>query len=485
MLVGHPPGVAVLFFAEMWERYSYYGMRSLLIFYLVDRFALSPGDAAVTYGAYTSMVYGAAILGGYLADRLIGLWRSVQWGGVLILMGHVILAWEGSLEAGQQAGDFLFFVALALVVTGTGVFKPSSTALVSALYPEAGARRETGYYIFYLGINLGSALAAITVGYVGQRFGWHFGFGLAALGMMLGLTVTYRLGHHVSIHAPPLPTRLSHASAMGRILGALLSTFLIVFTLLRAPQWVGLALVAAVTVGALALWRQCGASQDAGARRKLAAAAVILVVATLFWSLFEQAGSSFALFTAQSVDLDVAEGWGLTAAQTQFFNPMFILLCTPLFAMLWAYLSRVGREPGVAVKLALAMVQAGIGFLCLVVGILQASAGEGLVALSWLVLAYFFHTCGELCLSPLAMSGLTRLVPTASASLVMGMWLFTLAAGNFVGGQLAARIVGSGGGDGSTPLDDFSRIFFVVAMSSIGIAAVLILLRRRIGALTG
>lgn len=484
-VMGHPSGIVVLFFAEMWERYSYYGMRSLLIFYLVERFTLSPSDAAVTYGAYTSMVYGAAIVGGYFADRLIGLWRSVQWGGVLILIGHLILAWEGSLATDHRVTEPLFFMALAFVVTGTGFFKPSSTALVSALYPDGDPRRETGYYLFYLGINLGSALAAITVGYVGQRFGWNFGFGLAALGMLLGLMVTVLAGRYVSVYAPPAARSSSRASALIRMSGVALSTLLLVFALLQAPQFVGVALVIALVVGAVALWRQCGASEDAHARRRFAAVGVILIIATLFWSLFEQAGSSFALFTAQSVDLEVAAGWTLTAAQTQFFNPLFILLCTPLFVMLWERLSRAGREPGVAVKLALAMAQAGLGFFCLVVGILQAGAGESMVALHWLVLAYFLHTTGELCLSPLAMSGLARLVPAGSTSLVMGLWLFTLAAGNYVGGQLAARIVGNdGGASGATPLDEFSRVFLIVALCSVGIAAVLILLRRRIDALS-
>lgn len=479
----HPPGIVVLFFAEMWERYSYYGMRSLLIFYLIERFSLAPSDAVVTYGAYTSLVYGSAIVGGYFADRLIGLWRSVQWGGALILTGHLALAWEGQFARDAAAVAPLFYVALACIVAGTGFFKPSSTALVSALYPDRDPRREAGYYVFYLGINLGSALAALTVGYVGQRLGWSYGFGLAAVGMLLGLLVTMLAGHHVAPHAPRPPAEVSRRIWQGP--SVLFATVLGAYLLLRQPDRVGVALLVALGLGSVILWRQCNAGEDRAARRRLAAAAVVLGVATLFWSLFEQAGSSFALFTAQSVDLALGAGVALTPAQTQFFNPLFILLGTPFFASLWLRLARAGHEPGVAVKLALAMLQVGIGFVCLVIGIAQAATGaEASVALVWLVLAYLFHTSGELCLSPLAMSTLARLVPAGSTSLVMGLWLFTLAAGNFVGGQLAARIVGTRPAEGGpVPLAEFSRVFLVVAALSALVAVILAFASRRIDAL--
>jgi POT family proton-dependent oligopeptide transporter len=456
-IAGHPVGVFVLFLAEMWERFSYYGMRALLIFYLLQHFHLADAQSTAIYGAYTALVYGACLVGGALSDRLFGQWRSVQLGACLIMAGHVGLAVDGTAASTTAASHPLFFLALGLIIAGTGLFKPSSTALVGALY-RSDAGRQTGYYLFYMGLNLGAALAALVAGYLGQTYGWSYGFGAAAVGMALGLA-TLQLGRgHLRPYALPASTR---ASMLTR------TAFVVIFPLsagllLQMPPVVGLALLVSAAGALVAVGRFMRREALPAQRNHLLAIMVVLAVAALFWSLSEQAGSSLALFADRAVELR-AGSLHLTSSQTQFFNPAFILLGTPLFTLLWAALARRGREPAAAWKLVLGLVQAALGFAVLVIGIHLTPAGQS-VALIWLVAAYLLSTSGELSLSPTAMSELARLAPQGLSALVMGLWLFSLAAGNYLGGEMAGWITtsthsaGQGGG-----LEVYAQVFSKVA----------------------
>ena len=469
-ILGHPRGIFVLFFVEMWERFSYYGMRALLILYLIQHFAMSDARATALYGAYTAMVYGVAVLGGWAADKLIGRWRSIVIGAALILCGHLGLVIEGMFDPALASTQQLFFLALALIVTGTGLFKPNSTSLVGALYPAGDIRKANGFYIFYVGINLGSALAALICGWLGQRYGWSYGFGAAALGMATGLAILILFRADLTISRPPREARSVTGAIAVVMLGIAGCWYLV-----QHPNLVGVMLVAALIIGLIVVGRFMAKDATRQEQLKLRSALILIAAASVFWSLFEQAGSSLNLFAARVVDLSVGPV-ALLSSQTQFFNPAFILLLTPAFAWLWVHLAKTNHEPSVTWKHVLGLIQVGLGFLCLVIGI--ASTGDNnMVPLGWLALAYLLHTTGELCLSPPAYAAMTDLAPSRIAGLVMGLWLFSLSIGNFIGAKIAGLTARpeSGLNNQAIELRSYSDVFSGVVLAA-GIAALLLAL---------
>lgn len=467
---GHPRGIFVLFMVEMWERFSYYGMRALLILYLTQHFAIADGPATQLYGAYTTLVYGAAVLGGWAADKIVGRWRSILLGAIMILCGHLLLVVEGLSDATFETTRQLFFLALGLIVAGTGLFKPNSTTLVGTLYPEGDARRTTGFYIFYLGINLGAAFAALVCGWLGQRFGWPYGFGAAAIGMALGLVVLVAFRRDLLEEQE----RTRKWSAMGVVLTPIVSAALAWF-LVQRPSVVGWVLLAALLAGLFAVGRFMIREASLEERLKLRAALILIAAASVFWSLFEQAGSSLNLFAARFVDLSIGP-ITMLSSQTQFFNPVFILLLTPVFSWLWVALARRKLEPTLTWKHVLGLVQVGLGFGCLVIGIRMTSA-NGEVALSWLALAYFLHTTGELCLSPPAYASMTELAPRRIGGLVMGLWLSSLSIGSFIGARIAGLTARPGDAviAPASELGGYANVFSGVVLLA-GVAALLLAL---------
>jgi POT family proton-dependent oligopeptide transporter len=435
---GHPRGLRTLFFTEMWERFSYYGMRAILILYLTAAAAngglgFDNEHAGAIYGWYTSLVYLAALPGGYIADRFLGQRRSVLLGGSIIALGHFSLA-VPRLE--------FFYAGLALIIAGTGFLKPNVSTMVGTLYGPDDARRDGGFSIFYMGINLGAFIAPLAVGFLAQDAGfrgflvshghdpnsaWHFGFGAAGLGMVIGV-VQFALGRRY--FGPAVEGPRDQTAAQREHLKAPLSR----------EDW-----------------------------SRLGAIAVLFVFSSLFWSAFEQAGSSLNLFADRMTDLRLF-GRAFPSSWFQALNSLFIITLAPVFAWLWVALARRGREPSSPAKFAWGLFWVGAGFVVVAWGAVLAQK-HGLASPAFLVVVYLFHTLGELCLSPVGLSTVTKLAPARFSSLMMGVWFFSLSVGNKVGGWVAGHF---------DPHGSLPGLFLTVAGFSIGAAVVLALLLRPI-----
>ena len=471
-LFGHPRGLFVLFFAEMWERFSYYGMRALLIFYLTQHWLFSDERSSIIYGAYTALVYITPVLGGYLADRYLGQRKAVLFGAVLLTFGHFLMAFEGTGGQNDPAMN-VFWLALAFIIVGSGFLKANISVIVGQLYPRTDVRRDGAYTIFYMGINLGAAIGTIIAGYLGQTYGWSYGFGAAGVGMLLGLIVF--------IWGKPLlmgrgesrdPARLESTVAgikfewllylvgFGAVGG--------IWFLIQYQEVVGTLL--GVFGGLLVLYVLGYAvtklpSED---RDRIFAAMFLIIGSILFWALFEQAGSSLNLFTDRHVDRG-----GVPAAIFQSINPIYIILLAPLFAWLWTFLGRRGLEPSTPAKFGLAMIQLGAGFLVLVAGAYAVGLGVP-TPVVFIFLIYLLHTTGELCLSPVGLSAMNRLAPAHMASLIMGTWFFASATGNFVAGLIAAATGASHAGGEDSPKEVVLDVYTTVGWVAVGVGVAVI-----------
>ena len=441
---GHPRGLSTLFFTEMWERFSYYGMRALLVLFMTELAArgglgLTDASATAIYGLYTFSVYAVALPGGWLADRLLGQRNAVLYGGIIIAAGHFMLA-VPTLAA--------FYLGLALIVIGTGLLKPNVSAIVADLYPEGGARRDAGFSIYYMGINIGAFGGPIICGYLGEGINWHLGFGAAGVGMVLGVA-QYVWGWRYLGDAGKL--RECEASGRDQALrglrrgAAVLAALGLLLLALQAAgvlalSIVGIARAAGVIITVLVIlyfaYVFLLGGLDPQERRRVAVIPVLFVAAAVFWSGFEQAGSSMNLFAERLTDRTVL-GWEAPASWLQSVNPLFIVLLAPLFGSLWLALG--ARNPSIPVKFALGLAQLGIGFLVLAWGSTFAAEGSG-VSPMWLVVTYFFHTTGELCLSPVGLSSITKLSPKRLVGQMMGIWFMAAALGSLLAGLVAGLI---------------------------------------------
>ncbi len=467
---GHPKGLYMLFFAEMWERFSYYGMRALLIFYLTQHWLYSDGKSNLIYGAYTSLVYITPVLGGYLADRYLGQRKAVLFGGILLALGHLFMAVEGNdgitdpLIKQADPAINIFWLALALIIVGSGFLKANISVMVGQLYNLTDTRRDSAYTIFYMGINAGAAFGVILAGYLGQTLGWAYGFGLAGIGMLAGLVV-FVLGKKVLNGAgePPVPiTRNKEFSLYGvgfaavAIMWALIQYQDVIQTLLIIS---GLALLGWVLFNAFKL--------DKEPRERIFAILFLIALNPLFWGLFEQAGGSLNLYT----DRFVAIG-DVPASIFQSINSIYIILFAPLFATLWQWLGRRGLEPSAPAKFALALFQVGLGFLVFVWGANSVGA-DVKTAVIFVFLIYLLHTTGELCLSPVGLSAMNRLAPAYMASLIMGAWFYMTAVGNFVAGKIGEA---TGGHDGEMTKAATLGIYNQIGWVAIGVSVVVLAL---------
>ncbi|MEQ5788004.1 peptide MFS transporter [Erythrobacter sp. NFXS35] len=439
-VVGHPKGLFLLFMAEMWERFSYYGMRALLIFYLVQHWLFSDAEASIVYGAYTALVYITPVVGGYLADQYIGQRKAVLFGAVLLTFGHFFMAFEGG---GGQDDPIInvFWLALALIIVGSGFLKANISVIVGQLYTRTDVRRDPAYTIFYMGINVGAATASIICGYLGQTYGWQYGFGLAGFGMLIGL-VFFVLGKPLLLGKgePKDPAKIRGGKEWA-IYGAGLAMVALCWFAIQYQAMVGYVLGA--FGGGLVLYVLFTAvtklqSQE---RDRIFAALFLILTSIVFWALFEQAGSSLNLFTDRHVDTQ-----GVNASMFQSINAIYIVLLAPLFAMLWQGLGKRGAEPSTPLKFGLGIVQVGLGFLALVWGANSVGVDVA-VPVVFIFLIYLLHTTGELCLSPVGLSAMNRLAPAHMASLIMGTWFFASATGNFAAGLIAAATGGEGVGE--------------------------------------
>lgn len=474
-ILGHPKGLFVLFFAEMWERFSYYGMRALLIFYLTKHWLYSDSESGIIYGAYTALVYITPVVGGYLADKYLGQRKAVLFGAVLLTLGHFFMAFEGESAFGHDDNPVLlvFWLALALIIVGSGFLKANISVIVGQLYPRTDVRRDGAYTIFYMGINLGAALGSLLCGYIGETYGWGYGFGLAGIGMLAGLVV-FVWGKPLLLGRgePPKPLAKSREFSMYGIGVGLVAICWVLIQYQSVVGWLlggfGLVLVSYV-IGTAVIKLQ---PED---RDRILAAMFLILTSIIFWALFEQAGSSLNLFTDRHVDRG-----GVPASTFQSINAIYIILLAPIFATLWTVLGRKGIEPSTPFKFGLGIVQVGLGFLALVWG--ANSVGIDVpTPVIFIFLIYLLHTTGELCLSPVGLSAMNRLAPAHMASLIMGTWFFASATGNFAAGLIAAATGAEGVGEEAgkgVVLDVYSTVGWAAVGVGIGVLVISPLIKK-------
>ena len=441
---GHPTGLSTLFFTELWERFSYYGMRALLVLFMVDTVSsggmgLDDKTASAIYGLYTAFVYLAALPGGWIADRLLGAQRAVWVGGLVIAAGHFTLAIPSTAA---------FFIGLVLVVIGTGLLKPNVSAIVGQLYPEGGARRDAGFTIFYMGINMGAFLGPLICGYLGEEVNWHAGFGAAGVGMLFGV-FQYRFsanrlgeaGLHSS--APKVDTAGMDKAWYPVIGGCLIVVLVVVLGLTGTLKFNALALAQNTTfviVGlafAFFVYIFAFGKLTPTERNHTLVIVVLFITSAVFWSGFEQAGSSLNLFADRYTDRMVF-GFEIPASWFQSLNPFYIVVLAPVFAAVWVKLARRQLDPSMPGKFAIGLLILGLGFLVMVVAAKIVVAGNQ-AAPYWLILTYLLHTMGELCLSPVGLSSVTKLAPKRFVGQMMGIWFLATSLGNLLAGLMAGR----------------------------------------------
>jgi len=548
LLKNHPRGLIILFFAEMWERFSYYGMRSILIFYLTQHLLFDDETANLQYGSYTGLVYLLPLLGGFLADRYLGTRKAVAFGALLLVAGHMTMAVEGSpatqtltyagqnyqvvsqglmeqrevrlVVNGQQhafgpaanggleikdlpaaaplpavlpEGSYqltntvdplaknAFYLAVSLIIMGVGFLKPNISTIVGQLYPQGDPRRDSGFTLYYYGINLGAFWASVLCGLLGTTFGWWAGFGLAGVGMLAGFVV-FVLGkkHLMGKGEPPNPELLKKplAGPINRewliyalgVAGVLPVMWLVqrnavVEKALAASTLVSFLAIAAIIAFVCKTWVE---------RQRMMLATVLIIGAVVFFTLFEQAGSSLNLFAARNVDLV-----GVSAAQTQSFNAGYILIFAPIFAAMWAWLATHGRDPNPTLKFGLGLLQVGLGFMIVVWGASFADEQYRL-PMVFLALLYLFHTTGELFLSPVGLSEITKLSVAKVVSFMMAVWFLASSIAQIVGARIAAmagtHTVGGQVTDPAAALRSSLEVFNMLGLWGMGIGVAFVVL---------
>src|SRR5690554_212066 len=446
--LGHPVGLYVCFLTEMWERFSFYGMKYLLLLYLTKYHLFSDAGGLNVLGSYAGLVYAMPVIGGMLADRYLGMRKAVTFGAVLLCLGHLGLAYEG-LQAYVQDGVVVqdtgaiqvFYFSLALIIMGVGFLKPNISTIVGQLYGKDDARRDSGFTIFYMGINLGSFIATLSVTYIGEVYGWGYGFGLAGIGMVLGLIIFLAGQKYLYGYAEPAnPAALKEKVFAGinrewMIYLCTIPALVIMWQLVQYNPIVHNALLGlSFLVLAGIIWfmvTQC----DKEERDRMTVLIVLTVSTVVFWALFEQSASSMTLYPDRVMDRNVF-GFTATAGQFGSLNAFFIITLAPLFAWLWMFLAKRNLEPSTPVKFALGIIQAGLGFGALVVGAMFPNEA-GYVAAWWMILAYALHTMGELCLSPVGLSAVTKLAVPKVVGVMMGAWFLATAYSELLAVQLA------------------------------------------------
>ena len=437
--IRHPRGLSTLFFTEMWERFSYYGMRALLVLFLTDQvrggFGFSDSVATAIYGIYTAAVYLAALPGGWVADRILGARKAIWYGGILIACGHFTIA----LDRVQT-----FYLGLMLIVCGTGLLKPNISALVGDLYPEGGARRDAGFTIFYMGINLGAAIGPLICSALGEKIQWRLGFGAAGVGMVLGL-----LQFHFTQCWLGDPTVAQDRKPLSR--GGVFGVFAAGIAAVTgiAMIWSGAIRIDAPT---LALWLSNGISAaaalyflvvfvfyklDAAEKKRVGLIIILFLAAALFWAGFEQVGSSFNLFAERHTNRTFF-GRVAPAGWFQTLGPIFIITFSPVMASLWIWLARRNANPSIPIKFGAGLVLLASGFVVMAIAAKIVVGGQK-AGPGWLVMTYLLHTIGELCLSPVGLSSVTKLSPPRLVGQMMGVWFLGASLGNVIAGRIAGK----------------------------------------------
>jgi POT family proton-dependent oligopeptide transporter len=471
---GHPRGLSTLFFTEMWERFSYYGLRPLLVLFmstaiLSGGFGIPRSQASAIVGIYAASVYLASLPGGWVADRLLGLRRAIMYGAVLISCGHICIGLSSFAQSKVP-----FFLGLIFIVLGTGLLKPNISAIVGDLYPEGGARRDSGFSIFYMGINGGAVLGQTVTGLLGEKFGWHFGFGAAGVGMLIGLgffavrapKTLGNLGLERSRHPDAaVQTRQERTVKLALVAGLGLLALVVVLAgigvLHLDPQAIGKSMTYVLVSMAVFYFAYIfifgGLNSDE--KKRVGVIAILFVFAAIFWSAFEQAPTSLNLFARDFTNRNVA-GFVIPATWFQNINSIFIVLLAPFFAALWLKLGKRGANPSSPAKFAFGLLFGGLGFAVMIFAAYAVVASNGTIKVSawWLVVSYILQTFGELCLSPVGLSSMTKLSPRKYVGQMMGIWFLATALGNLIAGLV-------GGNVDPEKLDQMPRLFIATTIS--------------------
>jgi POT family proton-dependent oligopeptide transporter len=456
----HPAALPMLFFTEMWERFSYYGMRALLVLYLVNALDYQRADALALYGTYTGLVYLTPIVGGYIADRYLGYRKAILIGGFVMAMGHFAMAVPALLH-----------LALGLLIIGNGFFKPNISTLLGTLYREHDPRRNGGFTIFYIGINLGALLSPLIAGTLGEKIGWHWGFASAGVGMLFAVTQFVLNQHQLGTAGLPAGKNRLYARDWLEVVAIAALMIPLVYAVMGAwrtvaPAWNGIA--AEIKVGvAVAAFIVFVARQQRTCTRdewhRVLAIVVMCVFVIFFWMGFEQAGGTMNLFADKLTDRSLP-GWEVPASYFQGVNPLLIVLLGPLFSIMWTRWDRSRYALSTPAKMGLGMIILGAGFVILAIAQGRAET-VGKVGPQWLICVYLLHTIGELCLSPIGLSMVTKLAPVRLGALMMGVWLAASAVANYLAGILESLLAGS-----AIPL------YWFLVGSSVGAGVVLLLI---------
>jgi len=461
--MGHPTGLFVLFSTELWERFSFYSMRAFLVLYMTKALLVTKQAGNEIYGGYLAFVYAAPFVGGMLADRLLGQRRSIMIGGLLMALAQFALGTHALLlqDAGGVQSDGLsamFFLALGLMAAGNGFFKPNISSIVGSLYSRGDGRRDSAFTIFYMGINIG-ALAAGFSGEAAEKQGWHWGFFIAGVGMILGLII-FKLGSGrlQGQGHPPRPGALGERGMLGLpnfltlALGVILLIPVMAFLIAHPTYTQYLAIIVAAPVLAYLFWEAF--RSEAEERDRMIVLIILCCFSILFWAFFELAGSAVNLFTDEHVDRRIPWYGEISASfLTASTNPLFIVILAAPFAWLWVWLNKRRMEPSSPLKFALGLLQLGAGFFVLYFGALSAGT-TGKCNIAYLVLGFLLHTMGELCLSPVGLSTMSKLAPVQMASTVMGVWFLASALGNVLGGYVGGKVEDYG----------YDTVFFGIAV---------------------
>ena len=460
---GHPKGLYMLFFAEMWERFSFYGMRGILVFYLTKHWLFGDSAAQGIYASYLALVYITPVLGGYLADRYLGQRKAVLFGGILLAIGHTLMAVEGT--GGQNDATInVFWAALAFIVVGSGFLKANISVLVGQLYSMTDVRRDGAYTVFYMGVNVGAALGGILAGYLGETIGWAYGFGLAGIGMVAGLIVFVIGKPALRGNGEPL-AKLTRSKELA-LYAIGVGSVAVIWGLLQYRDVIQtLLVVSGVALLGYVLYESFKLPKEP--RERMFAILFLISLNPIFWALFEQAGGSMNLYTDRFVDRS-----GVPASIFQSINPIFIILLAPLFAGLWQGLGRRGREPSAPAKFGLALFQMGLANLVLVWGA-EAFGIAAMTPVMLIFLYYLLATTAELCLSPVGLSAMNRLAPSFLASLIMGAWFYMTAMGNLLAGKIGEA---TGGHDGVMSKQGLLDVYELFGWITIGISVVVLAL---------
>ncbi len=562
---GHPRPLALMFTTEMWERFGYYGMRALLILYLVQHFVFADRVANGLYGAFTSLVYLTPLIGGLIADQYFGSKKAVKFGAILMSAGYMLLAFSGGESAkpyvtindqryevavvndGDNAGQYvvsgesrykisgnedgslnldgatgvdvpavvpaanykfdadrnpvsviLLFMSLGLIVVGNGYFKPNISTIVGTLYPETDPRRDAGFTIFYMGINLGSIISQFLAPLIAVTYGYQWGFALAGFGMLLAWARFQFSGDLIKDYGNPPeggknrdPIIVILSLLAVPVVWFLLNNAMETATIVREATATGIVgyimsqpllgkvmfFVYVIAMIGIPVWAVF--SLKAAERDRMIVAVVLTFFSVVFWTLFEQAGSSLTLFADRNTDLNIMGVYTMPAGQVQIFNPLFIVIFAPIFSVMWVWLGKRGLEPSVPLKFAIGLVLVGLGFLALVFGS-QFHDSNYLVPLFWLALAYFIHSMGELCLSPVGLSMITKLSIPKLVGMMMGVWFLSSAFAQYIGGIVAqfasTETVGGQVLNAQVSLDTYLGVFQTIGVAGIISGAVLFVL---------